>query len=121
MVCFFHESFSKLHSNSHGFRILPYGVTVGALTIIFIIIELVLIAQRRLLPGVVLLFAFMLMVLFLAGAIGTGIQLFGGNNINNQCNTYVFNQRWRGVSERTLAFLQQQNICRSTHSRSTGK
>ncbi|KAF2702637.1 hypothetical protein K504DRAFT_394071 [Pleomassaria siparia CBS 279.74] len=91
--------------------ILPYGVTVGAITFIFIIIELVLIAQRRLLPGVVMLFSFILLVLYLAGAIGTGIQLFGGKNINNQCNTYVFNMRQHGASVNTLAWLQQQNIC----------
>ncbi|KAF2259969.1 hypothetical protein CC78DRAFT_555800 [Lojkania enalia] len=109
--------------------ILPYGVTVGALAIIFIIIELVLIAQRRLLPGVVMLFSFILLVLFIAGIIGTGIQLFGGPNINNQCNTYVngqnpFNQfnppepYLSGTTANinpsyinTLAWLQQQNIC----------
>ncbi|KAF2793150.1 hypothetical protein K505DRAFT_306322 [Melanomma pulvis-pyrius CBS 109.77] len=91
--------------------ILPYGVTVGALTIIFILIELVLIAQRRLLPGIVLLFSFMLLVLYLAGAIGTGIQLFSGNNLNNQCNAYVYNMRQKGQTANTLAWLQQQNIC----------
>lgn len=91
--------------------ILPYGVTVGALTIIFILIELVLIAQRRLLPGIVMLFSFMLLVLFLAGVIGTGIQLFGGNNLNNQCNAYVYNQRQYGPTGNTLAWLQQQSIC----------
>jgi hypothetical protein len=92
-------------------RIFPYGVTVGALTLLFIIVELVLIAQRRLLPGVVLLFSFILLVLFLAGAIGTGIQLFGGRNVNNQCNAFVNNQKQAGPTGNTLAWLQQQNIC----------
>lgn len=91
---------------------MPYGVTVGALTIIFVIIELILIAQRKLLPGVMMLLSFVLFVLYIAGAVGTGIQLFGGNNINNQCNRFVFNNRTYGATQETLAWLQQQNICK---------
>jgi hypothetical protein len=90
---------------------MPYGVAVGALAVIFIIIMLVLIAQRRLLPGVMMLFSFILLVLFVTGIIGTAMQLFGGPNINNQCNTYVFNSKQTGPSVNTLAWLQQQNIC----------
>lgn len=91
---------------------MPYGVTVGTLAIIFIIIEIIYIAQRKLLPGVMMLFSFILLVLFLAGVIGTAIQLFAGPNINNQCNTYVFNNDARGPTMETLAFLQQRNICK---------
>ncbi|KAF2121967.1 hypothetical protein BDV96DRAFT_562727 [Lophiotrema nucula] len=91
--------------------IFPYGVSVGALAIVFILIEIILIAQRRLLPGIMLLFGFILLVLFIAGIVGTAIQLFAGPNINNQCNTWVFNQKATGPSGNTLAFLQQQNIC----------
>jgi len=87
-------------------------VTVGALTIIFIIIELILIAQRRLLPGIMMLLSFVLLVLFITGIIGTAIQLFGGPNINNQCNTYVSNMKVTGPSINTLAWLQQNNICK---------
>lgn len=90
---------------------MPYGVTVGALTIVFILIELILIAQRRLLPGIMMLLSFILLVLFITGVIGTAIQLFAGPNINNQCNTYVFNQNPTGPSLSTLAWLQQRNIC----------
>lgn len=93
-------------------RIMPYGVTVGTLAIIFIIIEIIYIAQRKLLPSVMMLFSFILLVLFLAGVIGTAIQLFAGPNINNQCNTYVFNNDARGPTMETLAFLQQRNICK---------
>lgn len=91
---------------------MPYGVTVGTLAIIFIIIEIIYIAQRKLLPSVMMLFSFILLVLFLAGVIGTAIQLFAGPNINNQCNTYVFNNDARGPTMETLAFLQQRNICK---------
>lgn len=93
-------------------RIMPYGVTVGALGIIFIIIEIVYIAQRKLVPGIMMLFSFILLVLFIAGIIGTAIQLFAGPNINNQCNTYVFNDDSSGPNVNTLAFLQQRNICK---------
>lgn len=90
---------------------MPYGVTVGALAIIFIIIEVVYISQRKLLPATMMLLSFILLVLFIAGVIGTAIQLFAGPNINNQCNTYVFNDNVSGANMDTLAFLQQRNIC----------
>jgi len=93
---------------------MPYGVTVGALAIIFIIIEIVYIAQRKLLPGTMMLFSFILLVLFITGVIGTAIQLFAGPNINNQCNTYVFGDSASGPNLDTLAFLQQRNICEYT-------
>ena len=92
---------------------MPYGVTVGAIAIIFIIIEIVYIAQRKLVPGVMMLFSFILLVLFIAGIIGTAIQLFGGQSVNSQCNTYVFNDNSAGPNVNTLAFLQQRNICES--------
>jgi hypothetical protein len=93
---------------------MPYGVTVGALAIIFIIIEIVYIAQRKLLPGIMMLLSFILLVLFIAGIIGSAIQLFAGPNINNQCNTYVFNNNGAsGPDVNTLANLQQRNICKS--------
>lgn len=92
---------------------MPYGVTVGALAIIFIIIEITYISQRKLLPTTMMLLSFILLVLFIAGVIGTAIQLFAGPNINNQCNTYVFNDDSNGPNRDTLAFLQQRNICMS--------
>ena len=92
---------------------MPYGVTVGALALVFIIIEIIYIAQRKLLPGTMMLLSFILLVLFIAGIIGTAIQLFAGPNINNQCNTYVFNDDINGPNRDTLAFLQQRNICES--------
>lgn len=90
---------------------MPYGVTVGALAIFFIFIEVIFIAQRRLVPGVMMLLSFILLVLFIAGVIGTAIQLFAGPNINNQCNMYVFENAESGANLNTLAFLQQRNIC----------
>lgn len=91
--------------------IFPFGVAVGSLTYIFIVVMMILIAQRRLMPGVMMLLSFIQLVLYLAGAVGTGIQLFGKAAINNQCNRYVFNNKEFGASLDTLAFLQQQNIC----------
>ncbi|TKA61867.1 hypothetical protein B0A49_10388 [Cryomyces minteri] len=90
----------------------PYGITVGALTIIFIIVELILIAQRKLLPGVMMFASFILLVLFITGIIETAIQLFGPQgNVNGNCQTYVFNNKISGTSIDTLAWLQQNNIC----------
>lgn len=90
---------------------MPYGITVGALALVFILVEIAYISQRKLLPGLMMLLAFILLVLFIAGIIGTAIQLFAGPNINNLCNVYVFNAASQGPNVDTLAFLQQRNIC----------
>lgn len=58
-------------------RIIPYGITVGAVTETFVWIVVLLSFQRRLYPGVVILKAFILFILYLTGMIGTASQLFG--------------------------------------------
>jgi len=96
-------------------RIFPFGITVGSLTLFFILIELILIAQNRLLPGVMMLGAFILLVLYLAGLIETAIQLFGAGNVSTNCQRYVTNNPISGVSASTLAWLEQNSICKSRH------
>ena len=93
------------------YRIFPYGVTVGALTVIAIILQLILIAQRRLLPTMMILISFILFTLYLAGVIETAIQLFGAGNVSSACNNYVQNRPISGPTLETLAWLQQMNIC----------
>lgn len=94
------------------FRIFPFGITTGALTLVFVFIELVMISQRRFLPGVALLGAFILLVLYITGIIETAIQLFGNGNVSNNCQTYVTNNEITGVQVNTLAWLEQNNICK---------
>ncbi|KAF2864171.1 hypothetical protein K470DRAFT_205342, partial [Piedraia hortae CBS 480.64] len=91
--------------------IMPFGITVGALTVLYIIILLALISQGRLLPGVVILGAFILFVLYLTGLIETAIQLFGPGRVLDACNKYVENQQAKGLSINTLAWLEQDSIC----------
>ncbi|KAM0717592.1 hypothetical protein Q7P37_007444 [Cladosporium fusiforme] len=92
--------------------IMPFGISVGSLTVLFIWLMLVLIWQRRLLPGVVMLGSFILLVLYITGVIATAIQLFGPEgNINGNCQTYVFNNKQNQLNVNTLAWLQQQSIC----------
>ncbi|KAF1956697.1 hypothetical protein CC80DRAFT_63564 [Byssothecium circinans] len=91
--------------------IFPYSVTVGAITITFILIMLILISQRRLLPGVMMLFSFILLVLFVTGIVGTALQFISGPNVNNLCNRYVGSNRLVGANASTLAWLQQNSIC----------
>ncbi|KAE9978243.1 hypothetical protein EG328_001569 [Venturia inaequalis] len=93
--------------------IFPFGITVGALTLFFIIIEFALVAQNRLLPGVMMLGAFILLVLFLTGLIETAIQLFGAGNVSENCQRYVNKNKIYGVSASTLAWLEQNSICSS--------
>ena len=100
---------------------MPYGVTVGALAMLFILVEIVFIAQRKLLPGTMMLLSFILLVLFIAGIIGTALQLFAGPNIISVCNAYVFNDSSSRPDVDTLAFLQQRNICKCICSRRTSR
>ena len=95
---------------------MPYGITVGALTVLFILIMLGLIYQRRLLPGLVMIGCFILLVLFITGVIETAIQLFGPQgDIASHCQTIVegTKDQYQGPSFYTLAWLQQNSTCQS--------
>ncbi|KAF7554182.1 hypothetical protein G7046_g6897 [Stylonectria norvegica] len=92
----------------------PYFITVASLTIIFIAGMFWLIAQRRLLPAIVMIGGFILFVLWLVGLIVISIELFGPTgSIQGVCNMQVFNRSPKGQSLETLAWLQQRNICQS--------
>ncbi|KAH9817013.1 hypothetical protein Tdes44962_MAKER05591 [Teratosphaeria destructans] len=94
--------------------IMPFGITVGSLTVIFIWIMLILIYQRRLLPGVVMLGSFILLVLYVTGLIETAIQLFGPDgDISGNCARYVTDHPQTGLTLNTLAWLEQNSICAS--------
>ena len=95
-------------------RLFPFEVTVSALALGFLILILVLIAQKMLLPGIVIIGSFILFVLWLTGLVQTGIQMFGYNpNVNNICNTYINGQPYNGATLETIAWLEQKNICKS--------
>ena len=47
--------------------------------------------------GVMILVSFILLVLFVTGIVGTGMQLFGGPNVNNLCNEFVGGMRQYGA------------------------
>lgn len=93
---------------------MPFGITVGGLTILFIVLMLLLIFQRRLLPGILIIGGFILLVLYITGLIETAIQLFGPKgNISGKCSTFVFGQPSYDLSINTLAWLEQNSICQS--------
>ena len=93
-------------------RLFPYAVTVSALALIFLLIILILAAQRLLIPGIILLGSFILFVLWLTLLIETSIQLYGpAANVNGNCQTYVQRQAFTGISVETLQYLTQLNIC----------
>lgn len=93
---------------------MPFGIAVGALTVLFVLIMLTLIFQRRLLPGVVMIGSFILLVLYLTGLIETAIQLFGpAGDISGNCARYVTNNPSTDLSINTLAWLEQNSICQS--------
>ena len=93
---------------------MPFGITIGALTILLVITKLLLIYQRRLIPGIVTIWSFILLVLYLTGLIETAIQLFGpAGDISGNCNMYIYGNESTGVSVNTLAWLQQNSTCQS--------
>lgn len=92
----------------------PYLITVACLGVVFIGIIYWLIVQRRLLPAIVMIGAFMLFILWLVGLVMIAIQLFGPDeSIQSVCDIQVFNRNPKGQTEETMAWLQQRNICQS--------
>lgn len=100
------------------------------LTIVFLWILEGMLWRKNLLPGVVMLGAFILCVLYLTGLIESAIQLFGAvsnsktqvvlaysdtfqGNVNGNCNTYINSQPSTGVSIETLAWMEQHMICQA--------
>jgi hypothetical protein len=93
-------------------RIFTFAIVTASLTIIFLLIILILASRRLLIPGGILIGAFILFVLWLTTLIETAIQLFGpSGNVNSNCNTYVTGRPYVGVTVETLAWLTQSNIC----------
>lgn len=95
------------------YRYFTYSIVVGALGVLFILIMLWLINQKSLLPGIVILGSFILFVLWMVALIRISIELWGPQgNVNGNCNLYVSNNEQSGQSLETLAWLQQDNICK---------
>ncbi|KAI8237203.1 hypothetical protein K4K54_000606 [Colletotrichum sp. SAR 10_86] len=68
----------------------PYYITVASLVIIFIGLLLYLVYQRRLLPAIVMIGAFILFVLWFVGLVVVSIQLWGPDGS-------VSSQAWQAV------------------------
>lgn len=101
-------------------RYFPYFITVAGLTIIYIAILLWLISQRRLLPSIVIIGAFMFFVLWMVGLIVVSIELWGPTgSVSANCNNLVFGQDPGSSSQERLAWLAQRSICMSSFSLST--
>lgn len=95
-------------------RYFPYYITVASLVILFIGLLLWLVFQRRLLPAIVMIGAFMLFILWFVGLVVVSIQLWGPDgSISSTCNLAVFNRSPTGQNVDTLAWLQQRSICES--------
>lgn len=74
-----------------------------------------LIAQRQLLPGIVIMGSFILFILWVVGLIVISIELWGPTgSVNTNCQLYVSGQASTGQSVDTLAYLEQHSICEYT-------
>lgn len=93
-------------------RYFPYYITVACLVILFIGLLLWLVFQRRLLPAIVMIGAFILFILWFVGLVVVSIQLWGPDgSVSSTCNLAVFNRSPTGQSLDTLAWLEQRSIC----------
>lgn len=76
------------------------------------VLLLYLINQRSLLPGIVILGAFILFVLWMVALVVVSIELWGPQgNVNGNCQLYIVNQQTSGRTAETLAWLMQSEIC----------
>ncbi|KAL2753254.1 hypothetical protein ACRALDRAFT_2029129 [Sodiomyces alcalophilus JCM 7366] len=92
----------------------PYLVTVASLTLVYIILLLYLIFNRRLLPAIVMIGAFVLFVLWMVGLVVVAVQLFGpSGSIQGSCDVAVFSFNPKGTNLQTLAWLQQRTVCQT--------
>ncbi|KAK1625050.1 hypothetical protein BDP81DRAFT_328332 [Colletotrichum phormii] len=92
----------------------PYYITVASLVILFIGLLLWLVFQRRLLPAIVMIGAFILFILWFVGLVVVSIQLWGPDgSVSSTCNLAVFNRSPTGQSLDTLAWLEQKSICQA--------
>lgn len=94
-------------------RLFPFMTVCGALGVAFVLIILILAAQRFLLPGIIIIGSFLLFTLWLTGLIETGLQLYGAQaNVNSNCQNFVSNSPYSGNTVEALAWLTQNNICK---------
>jgi hypothetical protein len=96
------------------YRYFPYLITVSALTVGFLGMLLWLISQRRLLPSIVIIGAFMFFVLWMVGLIVVSMELWGPQgSVSSNCNLLVFSQTpTPGNNQANLAWLEQKSICK---------
>ncbi|KAI9678402.1 MAG: hypothetical protein M1829_002000 [Trizodia sp. TS-e1964] len=93
---------------------MSYWVAAGSLTIVYLILIVWLISQRRLLPSIVILGSFILFVVWLTGLVKISIELWGPvGSVNDYCVRYVSNQPSSGQVVNTLAWLEENSICQS--------
>lgn len=91
-----------------------YWITVGTLSAIFLFAMLGLIAQRQLLPGIVMMGSFILFILWMIGLVVISLELWGpSGNVNTNCQLYIENHSVHGAKLETLAWLQQHGTCQA--------
>jgi hypothetical protein len=90
-----------------------YWIAAGSLTIFFLFTILLLAAWRRLVPRIVILGAAVLFLLWLTGLIRTSIELWKPHDgVNSHCILYLSNAPMHGLNNNTLAWLEENGICK---------
>lgn len=69
-------------------------------------------ATTGLVPEPVWVLTFVFFALYLTGLIGTSIQLFGAGGVSGHCHGFVQQQEYHGANVLTLAYLEQNSICK---------
>lgn len=94
-------------------RLFPFSVTIGALSLLFMVYINIQSQNGSLVPNEIMAFAFMFFVLYLTGLVEICIQLFGAGGVSGNCSRYVYGEKYSGASIYTLAWLEQYMICKS--------
>jgi len=82
------------------------------MTVVFLLYINIQMAGQGLVPQPMMLLSFVYFALYLTGLIETSIQLFGAGNVSQNCSRYISGMPVKGASPLTLAWLEQNSICK---------
>lgn len=91
-----------------------FSISAGVIAIVLTLVSMGMVSTNALKPGVMIIFASIIFVLFLTGLVATALQLYGpSGSISADCQSYILAHPVEGPSLTTLAWLHQRSLCKS--------